>query len=61
VALTDFPQVERWYNLLMERPAVRRGIELLKDLRASSMSEEARKALFGQTAQSVRAGDHKLV
>jgi GST-like protein len=45
----------------MERPAVRRGIELLKELRASSLSEEARKALFGQTAQSVRSGDHKLV
>ncbi|MBZ4211684.1 MAG: glutathione S-transferase N-terminal domain-containing protein [Rhodoferax sp.] len=61
VALADFPHVERWYNTLMERPAVRRGIELLKELRASSLSEEARKALFGQTAQSVRSGDHKLV
>ena len=61
VALADFPHVERWYNTLIERPAVRRGIELLKELRANSMSDEARKALFGQTAQSVRAGDHKLV
>ena len=61
VALADFPHVERWYNTLIERPAVRRGVELLKALRANSMSEEARKALFGQTAQSVRDGDHKLV
>ncbi len=60
VALADFPHVERWYNSLMERAAVRRGVDLMKDLRANSMSEEARKALFGQTSQSVRAGDHKL-
>ena len=61
VALADFPHVERWYNTLLERPAVRRGVDLLKELRASSLTEEARKVLFGQTAQSVRAGDHKLV
>ena len=44
-------------------PEIRPGqsVDLLKELRASSMSEEARKALFGQTAQSVRAGEHKLV
>jgi len=25
VALADYPQVERWYNALMARPAIQRG------------------------------------
>jgi GST-like protein len=60
VDLSDFPHVERWYNTLMLRPAVQRGLELAKELRAGTMTEEARKALFGQTAQSVQDGVHKL-
>jgi GST-like protein len=44
---------------LFQRPAVKRGLELAKDLRASRLSDEARRALFGQTAQSVRDGAHK--
>jgi GST-like protein len=60
ITLTDFQHVGRWYNSLFQRPAVQRGLELLKDLRANTMSEEARKALFGQTAQSVRDGIHKF-
>jgi GST-like protein len=59
IALAEFPQVERWYKLLFERPAVKRGLDLGKALRLPKMDEEARKALFGQTAQSVRAGAHK--
>jgi GSH-dependent disulfide-bond oxidoreductase len=59
IALAEFPHVERWYNLLFERPAARRGLELGKELRLPKMDGEARKALFGQTAQSVRAGAHR--
>ncbi|HSV52854.1 MAG TPA: glutathione binding-like protein [Burkholderiaceae bacterium] len=60
VNLEDFPHVQRWYNALFGRPAVKRGLDLGKELRAPAMTEEARKALFGQTAQSVREGAHKL-
>ena len=60
VALAKFPDVERWYNALFERPAVKRGLDLGKELRAPALTEEARKALFGQTAQSVKTGQHKL-
>ncbi len=57
--IADFPHVLRWYQALLLRPAVRRGLDLGKELRAPGLTEEARKALFGQTAQSVRAGLHK--
>jgi GSH-dependent disulfide-bond oxidoreductase len=60
VDLDKFPHVQRWYNALFERPATKRGLDVGKALRASVLTEEARKALFGQTAESVRAGDHKL-
>lgn len=56
--LDEFPHVRRWYNAVFERPAARRGVDLGKELRAPKLDEEARKALFGQTAQSVRDGEH---
>jgi GST-like protein len=59
ILLAEFPHVERWYNTLFERPAAKRGLDLGKELRLPKMDEEARKALFGQTAQSVREGAHK--
>ena len=59
VVLESFPHVQRWYNALFERPATKRGLDLGKVLRAASMTDEARKALFGQTAQSVKTGEHQ--
>ena len=59
IDLQKFAQVERWYKLLCARPAVRRGLDLGKELRAPALSDEARQALFGQTADSVRSGQHK--
>ena len=59
VDLQKFPQVQRWYDTLFQRPAVRRGLDLGKELRAPALTDEARKALFGQTAQSVQQGEHK--
>lgn len=56
VDLAGFPHVLRWYNALFQRPAVVRGLALGKELRAPALTDEARKALFGQTAQSVRSG-----
>ena len=54
VPLDDFAHVKAWYEGLRERPAVRRGIDAGKELRANGLDDEARKALFGQTAQTLR-------
>jgi GST-like protein len=54
VPLQDFARVKAWYEQLMQRPALRRGIDLGKELRASGIDDEARRALFGQTAQTLR-------
>ena len=58
IDLGQFPHIERWYNTLFERPAVKRGLGLGKALRADGLTDDARKALFGQTANSVRGGQH---
>ena len=58
VALDDFPAVRRWYDEMFRRPAVKRGLDLGKELRAPALTDEARRALFGQTAQSVRKASH---
>ena len=47
--------MQRWFDALLQRPAVRRGLDVAKDLRVATMSEETRKMLFGQTAQSVQS------
>jgi GST-like protein len=59
VDLAKFPHVQAWYNALFLRPAVKRGLDLGRDLRAPALTDEARRNLFGQTAQSVRDAVHK--
>jgi GST-like protein len=53
-SLDEFPNVSRWRDLIKSRPAVRRGVDLGKDMRRTGQhSEESRKILFGQTARSI--------
>ena len=52
--LPKFKHITRWYDAMFQRPAVKRGLDVGKDLRAPAMTEEARKVLFGQTSESVR-------
>ncbi len=59
VPLQNFPQVQAWYEGLMQRPGVRRGIDVGKELRAPKLDDEARKSLFGQTAQTLRDATRK--
>lgn len=60
IDLEKFPHVQRWYDALFQRPAVKRGLDLGKELRAPALTDEARQALFGQTAQSVKDGQHQM-
>jgi GST-like protein len=54
-SLEDFPNVSRWRDAIKVRPAVQRGVDMGKDLRRQGQhTEESRKILFGQTAQSLR-------
>ena len=56
VGFDDFANVKRVLAKFLERPAVQRGVDLGKDMRRTGQhSEEARKILFGQTAQSLGA------
>ena len=53
-SLDAFPHLSRWRNQVKERPAVQRGVDLGKDYRPSGgHTDEEKKILFGQTAQSV--------
>jgi GST-like protein len=54
-SLDEFPNVARWRAVIKARPAVQRGVDLGKDLRRrGDHTEESRRILFGQTAQSLR-------
>ncbi|MEE9157574.1 MAG: glutathione binding-like protein, partial [Gammaproteobacteria bacterium] len=46
--LNDFPDLRRWYEIIEVRPAVRRGIDVLKDLRRE-FDNKAHENLFGTT------------
>ena len=54
-SLDTFPDLRRWFDAIKIRPAVRRGMDLGDDWRKESelTDEEARKVLFGQTAESI--------
>ncbi len=45
----DFPHLKGWFDEMAARPAVRRGVEVLADLRKPVTDDRAREVLFGQT------------
>lgn len=49
--LNEFPNLKRWFEAVRARPAVERGFAVGKELRQPTMSEEAKKVLFGQRAR----------
>ncbi len=54
--LEDFPHLKRWFETIRERPAVKRAYERGKKINTqpSLSTEESRKILFGQNANTVR-------
>jgi GST-like protein len=52
--LDDFPDLKRWFETIKARPATIRAYDLAPQYRTdTTMSEAAKKVLFGQTATSV--------
>ncbi|MCF1467122.1 glutathione S-transferase family protein [Agrobacterium vitis] len=50
--LNDFPHLKRWFEVMMERPAVKAGIAVGAERRSNvATDEEAKKVLFGQKAR----------
>jgi GST-like protein len=52
IAIEDFPALQAWQARVAERPAVQRGMDLLKERRqtaAQPMDEKTRENLFGKT------------
>jgi len=53
--LEDFPNLKAWFELVRDRPATRRAYAKGDEIRPpeqATMTEEAKKVLFGQTAAS---------
>jgi GSH-dependent disulfide-bond oxidoreductase len=45
--LEDLPNMKRWQDAILARPAVQRGIKLLTDLPETPMDDKARSIMFG--------------
>ena len=59
-SLEDFPNLSAWRNRIKNRPAVKRGVDLGKDLRRNAPpTEEERKILFNQKPVSKPAQSRK--
>jgi len=50
----EFPHLKGWFDEIAARPAVRRGVEVLSDLRRPITGDKEREVLFGKTQYQAR-------
>jgi GST-like protein len=50
----DYPHLKAWFDLISERPAVQRGVQVLADLRKPITDDKSREVLFGGTQYQKR-------
>jgi GST-like protein len=48
IELSDYPNVYKWFTTISNRPAVKRGVEVLADLRKPLVDKKALETLFGK-------------
>ena len=54
IELAAFPNVQRWFDAISERPAVKIGVEVLQALRKPITDDKSRETLFGATQYAKR-------
>ena len=54
IEMADFPHVQRWFDAIAERPAVKAGVEVLQSLRKPITDDKSRETLFGATQYATR-------
>ena len=45
----EYPKLKAWFDTIAARPAVKRGVEVLANLRKSLTGDKEREMLFGKT------------
>ena len=55
VNIDEYPRLKHWRDAILERPAVKRALEVLADRRrAGAHTEKEREILFGKTQYAKR-------
>jgi GST-like protein len=54
VNIDEYPALRRWRDAILERPAVKRALQVLADRRRTEMTQQQRENLFGATQYARR-------